>query len=75
MDSERLSSLLSPHPLQGLLPGGQSAERTYGDYVFGRAPADVLKGHGQGAFFVKQVVGHHQGEGSRHGKVCHETDE
>lgn len=64
-----------PRTLQRLLPGGQSAERTHGYYIFGRAPADVLKGHGQGAFFVQQVVRHHQGEGSRHGKVRHETDE
>lgn len=69
------SSLPSAPTLQRLLPGGQSAQRTHGYHIFGWGPSDVFKGHGQGAFLVQQVVGHHQGESGRHGKVRHETDE
>lgn len=65
----------SPHDEERLIPGGQSAERSHSYYVFGWLPVDVFEGQGQGAAFVEQVVGHHQGESSRHGKVGQETDE
>ena len=58
-----------------LLPGGQGAQRADGHGVRGSLPAHVLKGHGQRAVFVQQVVRHHHGERSGHAEVRHEADE
>lgn len=39
------------------------------------APANVFKSCWEWAHGVQEVVGHHQGEGSRHTKVREEADE
>ncbi len=55
------------------LPGREGTQRPRSDYIFGRTPAHIFKGHGQRALLIQQVVGHHQRECSRHAKVRQET--
>lgn len=57
------------------LPGGQSTKRAYSHSIFGSAPANVFKSYRQWAVAVQQIVGHHEGEGSRNSKVCDKADE
>lgn len=56
-------------------PGDEGTQGPYSHSVLCAAPANIVKSHWEGAGGVQEVVGHHQGEGSRHSKVCQEADE